>query len=136
MSITLETKVHPRHLLVECTGPYTIEALLQAYERAFALATKAGRDAVLIDVRGVTGREPTLTERYDQAVHVSDLQARQSPRIRMALLGHEPLIHRERFGEVIATTRGAVARVFTDEGLALNWLLGQQASQGRGVVRD
>lgn len=125
MSITLETRVHPGHLLVECSGTYTIESLLRAYEQAFTLAAEAGRDAVLIDVRNVTGREPTLTERYDQAVHVADLQAAQAPRIRMALLGHEPMIHRERFGEVVASTRGAVARVFTDEGLALDWLLGR-----------
>lgn len=44
----------------------------------------------------------------------------------MALLGHEPMIHREQFGEVVATTRGAVARVFTDDSLALNWLLPRQ----------
>ena len=106
MSITLEARVHPGHLLVECNGTYTI-------------------DALLIDVRNVTGREPTLTERYDQAVHVADLQAARTPRIRMALLGHEPMIHHERFGEVVAATRGAVARVFTDEGLALGWLLGR-----------
>jgi hypothetical protein len=121
----MDAKAHPRHLLVECTGTYTIDSLLHVYEQAFALASGAGRDAVLIDIRNVTGREPTLTERYDQAVHVADLQSRQSPRIRMALLGHEPMIHRERFGEVVATTRGAVARVFTDESLALDWLLGR-----------
>lgn len=125
MSITLEASVHPGHLLVECNGTYTIDALLRIYEQAFSLAAEAGRDALLIDVRNVTGREPTLTERYDQAVHVADLQAARTPRIRMALLGHEPMIHRERFGEVVANTRGAVARVFTDEGLALDWLLGR-----------
>jgi hypothetical protein len=113
-------------LLVECSGTYTIEALLHVYESAFARAVAVGRDAVLVDVRNVIGREPTLTERYDQAVHVADLQAKQTPRIRMALLGNEPMIHRERFGEIVATTRGAVARVFTDENLALSWLLARQ----------
>jgi len=128
VSIKLEATVQPKHLLVECTGTYTIDALLHVYEQAFAMAAEAGRDAVLIDVRNVTGREPTLTERYDQAVHVADLQAAQTLRIRVALLGHEPLIHRERFGEVVATTRGAVARVFTDESLAIHWLLGRRKS--------
>jgi hypothetical protein len=45
------------------------------------------------------------------------------------LLGHEPMIHPERFGEIVATTRGADARVFTDEALALEWLLGIGAEQ-------
>lgn len=56
MSITLEMKLYPKHLLVECAGTYTIEALLRVHEQSFALAAEAGRDAVLIDVRNVTGR--------------------------------------------------------------------------------
>jgi hypothetical protein len=128
VSIALQSTVHPRHLLVECSGTYSIESFRRVYDQAFTLAAEAGRDAVLIDARNVTGREPTLTERYDLAVHVADLQSAQTPRIRMALLGHEPMIHRERFGEVVATTRGAVARVFTDESQALGWLLGRRKS--------
>ena len=34
------------------------------------------------------------------------------------------MIHPERFGDVVAARRGAVARAFTDEELALEWLLG------------
>ena len=35
------------------------------------------------------------------------------------------MVHPERFGEIVATNRGAVMRVFTDEALALDWLLGK-----------
>ena len=35
------------------------------------------------------------------------------------------MVHPERFGEIVATNRGAVMRVFTDEVLALDWLLGK-----------
>ena len=35
-----------------------------SYERAFSLASEAGRPAVLIDTASVTGREPTMAERY------------------------------------------------------------------------
>ena len=50
---------------------------------------------------------------------------RSKPRIRFAVLGNEPMVHPERFGEIVATNRGAVMRVFTDEALALEWLLGK-----------
>ena len=50
---------------------------------------------------------------------------RSNPRIRLAVLGNEPMVHPERFGEIVATNRGAVMRVFTDEALALEWLLGK-----------
>ena len=123
MSIHFEAREHGDFLWLECTGTYSIEETFRLYRASFELATRAGRDAVLIDVRQVTGREPTLTERYDLGVLVADLQARQTPRIRLAMLGNEPMIHPERFGEIIATNRGAVARVFTDEKAALDWLL-------------
>jgi hypothetical protein len=94
-----------------------------------SLAAEAGRPAVLVDIRAVTGREPTMAERYELAVTLANIQAATQPRIRFALLGHEPMIHPERFGEIVATTRGADARVFMDEALALQWLLEKGAEQ-------
>ena len=123
MTIEIEARILPDHLRAECTGTYSLDAALRAFERAFALAADGKREALLIDARNVTGREPMMTERYEIAVRIADLQAAQSPRIRLALLGHEPMIHRERFGEIVAANRGAVARVFTDERAAFEWLL-------------
>jgi hypothetical protein len=123
MSIEFETKVFVDYASLVCTGQFSIEAMLRIYEEAFEFARKSGRGAVLIDARNISGREPTLAERYEQAVRVADMQTLQRPRIRLALLGHEPMIHPERFGEIVATNRGALARVFTDETVALAWLL-------------
>lgn len=123
MSIVFESRVEPGYLLLDCSGSFSLEEVLRLYEQAFALAAAAGCEAVLIDARNVTGREPTMTERYAQAVHVADLQAAQTPRIRLAVLGHEPLVHKERFGQIVATNRGALVGVFTDEAQAIDWLL-------------
>lgn len=123
MSIRYEVKEHANYLELVCTGVYSLEEALRLYEQAFALTTAAWRAAVLIDVRQLTGPEPTILERYEQAVRVAELQAKRSPPIRMAVLGHEPMIHPQRFGEIVATNRGAVVGVFTDEALALNWLV-------------
>jgi hypothetical protein len=82
------------------------------------------------DARGRPGHHrprTTIAERYEWAVRVADLQAGFVPRIRVALLGQEPLIHPERFGEIVAARRGAVARTFTDEDGALRWLVGGTA---------
>jgi len=123
VTITFEVRTLPDHLRLDCAGTYLQESVLAIYEQAFELAARAGRDAVLIDARSLTGREPTLTQRYAQAVLVAELQSSQKPRIRLAVLGNEPIIHPERFGEIVAANRGAVARVFTDESAALEWLL-------------
>jgi hypothetical protein len=114
---------HADHVRIMASGEFSPEAALQLFERSFQVAADAGSDAMLLDVRSVTGREPTMTERYQWAVHVAELQARHQPRIRVAVLGHEPLVHRERFGEIVAAHHGAVVGVFIDESLALEWLL-------------
>lgn len=61
-------------------------------------------------------------------VRVAELQASRSPPIRFAMLGHEPMIHPQRFGQVVATNRGAVVGVLTDEAMALNWLVPKKKS--------
>ena len=38
---------------------------------------------MLIDVRKVTGREPTMADRYDLAVHIADCSTAREPRIRL-----------------------------------------------------
>ncbi len=126
MSIELESTTHADHVRIVCAGTFSLHEYRPLLGRFFELAAAAGHDAMLIDVRNLTGREPTMTERYDLAVHIAELQSARNPRIRVAFLGHEPMIHPERFGEIIATNRGALARAFTDEALALEWLLGRQ----------
>ncbi|HKX99276.1 MAG TPA: hypothetical protein VJL86_06135 [Steroidobacteraceae bacterium] len=129
LSIAIVPTAHEDYLRLECSGTFTLEGASAAFERAFSLAAEAGRPAVLVDVRALTGREPTMAERYQLATTLADVQAATRPRIRFALIGREPMIHPERFGEIVATTRGADARVFTDEALALQWLLGKGAEQ-------
>jgi hypothetical protein len=126
VSVSLAPTILADHVRIECVGDFALDAFSEAFERVFALAAEADRGAVLVDVRKVVG-EPTMAERYTLAVRVAELQSASLPRIRLAVLGHEPLIHPERFGEIVATNRGAVARAFTDEALALDWLLGRKA---------
>ena len=123
MALRLEAKTHADHVRLVCTGTYALADAIALYAEAFEITARAGRDAVLIDVRQITGREPGLTDRYDQAVAVAEFQAARLPRIRVAILGHEPMVHPERFGEIVAQNRGAQVRVFTDESAALAWLL-------------
>jgi len=125
MSLSIEQWVLDDHVRIGCAGIYSVAAFRDAFDRAFATAAAAGRDAVLVDMRGVTGGPPTMSERYELAVAATDMQASRKPRIRMAVLGHEPMVHPERFGEIVATNRGGDGRVFTDETQALEWLLGK-----------
>ncbi len=79
---------------------------------------------VLVDVRGINGRVPTILDRFEFGVGIARNYLEFDPRIRLAVLGHEPMIHPDRFGELVARNRGADARVFTDEAQARDWLAG------------
>jgi hypothetical protein len=125
--VRIAVQVNPQHVELVCTGIYSRAEALRLGEEAYRQASLADRINLLIDVRKITGRLPTILDRYDFGVHIAEQYLSSDPRIRLALLGHEPMIHPERFGELVARNRGADARVFTDETLALDWLLGRPA---------
>lgn len=117
-----EVRVHPQHLSVVVAGLYSRSEAFRIGEQAYREAAQAERQNLLVDVRKVDGRVPSLLDRFDIGVHISQQHQSWKPRIRLALLGHEPMIHPERFGELVARNRGADARAFTDEAEALQWL--------------
>jgi hypothetical protein len=117
--------IHADHVRIDLSGEFSLQEVLALSPQFFKAAADAGREAILVDARAVTGREPTMAERYEWAVRVAELQSEYKPRIRIALVAHEPMLHPERFGEIVATRHGAVLRTFTDEPLALAWLVGK-----------
>ena len=125
--IKFAVRVLPGYVELVCTGSYSRAEALRVGKEGYRQAALADRNALLIDVRKITGRMPTMLERYDFGVQIAEQYLSSDPRVRLALLGHEPMIHPERFGELVARNRGADARVFTEESLALDWLLGRPA---------
>lgn len=124
--IRTSVTVHPGHVEVTCAGLYSRTESLRVGEEAYREAARANRAAALVDVRKISGRVPGIFDRFEFGVHVAKNYRESDPRVRLAVLGHEPMIHPERFGELVARNRGADARVFTDEALALDWLLGRR----------
>ena len=116
-------RVHPDYLEVGCEGLYSRAETLRVGEVAYGEAARANRSAILVDVRAITGRIPTILDRFEMGVRMAKHYLESDPRTRLAVIGHEPMIHPERFGELVARNRGADARVFTDEAQALDWLL-------------
>jgi len=110
--------VHPEYVEIACAGLYSRGESMRIGREAYEQAARADRDTALVDVRKVTGRVPSLFDRFEIGVGIAKLYLDSDARIRLALLGHEPMIHPERFGELVARNRGADARVFTDEGEA------------------
>ena len=120
--VQIDVRVQPQHVALVVEGRYSRSEAFRVGEEAYREAARAGRQNVLVDVRKVNGRVPPLLDRFDFGVHIAEQHQAFTPRIRLAVLGHEPMIHPERFGELVARNRGADARVFTDEADALQWL--------------
>jgi hypothetical protein len=116
-------RVHADYLEVVCEGLYSRAETLRVGEEAYAAAAQANCSAILVDARAITGRIPTILDRFEMGVRVARHYLATDPRIRLAVVGHEPMIHPERFGELVARNRGADARAFTDGTQALDWLL-------------
>ena len=125
--IRTTVRAHAEYLEVACAGLYSRAETLRVGELAFGEAARAKLDAILIDVRAVTGRVPSILDRFEMGVRIAKNYLESDPRTRLAVLGHEPMIHPDRFGELVARNRGADARVFTDATQALDWLLRRQA---------
>ena len=120
--VRVEVRVHAQHVELACSGKYSRTEAFRIGDQAFREAAASDRRSVLLDVRGVNGRIPTILDRFDFGVRIAARHLEQKPRVRLALLGHEPMIHPDRFGEIVARNRGADARVFTIEAEALDWL--------------
>ena len=120
--IRTTNRVHPDYLELACSGPYSRAEALRVGEEAYREAALAGRDTVLLDVRQVAGRIPSILDRFEMGVRIARHYRESDPRIRLAVLGNQPMIHPDRFGELVARNRGADARVFTVEAEALAWV--------------
>jgi len=122
MSIIVTPEVRATYVRLHCRGAYDFDSALMVFDQAFDLATHEGLDAVLIDAREVEGT-PTTMERYRSGVHIAK-RSTTRPRIRIAVVGDEPPIDADRFGEIVAANRGGSGRAFTDIQEAMAWLGG------------
>jgi hypothetical protein len=121
--IRTTVRVHADYVELGCAGMYSRSEALRVGEEAYREAARANRSAALVDVREVSGRVPTILDRFEFGARIAKHYFESDPRARLAVLGHEPMIHPDRFGELVARNRGADARVFTGEAQALEWLL-------------
>ena len=120
--IRTAVRLHPDYLEIACSGHYSRAEALRVGQEAYREAALAKRDTVLVDVREVTGRVPTILDRFEMGVRIARHYRESDPRVRLAVLGDEPMIHPDRFGELVARNRGAEARAFTVESEALEWV--------------
>src|SRR5215472_8009933 len=114
----IDVRQEPRFLRVTVSGEFSVPRSLRAFDRVAEEARRHGADKVLLDARGVVGI-PNDSQQYEMGKYV----AAHVP-FRLALIDHPA--RRSYFGEWIAVTGGADARLFVEEARAIAWLLREQ----------
>ena len=122
MGIQFEVDVRPDYIYLSCTGVFSNDDLLYVYEKGLTIAEDKKLIAILIDIRVLGGEPPSTMQRFTLGEAVPRLQLEHSSRICLVLVGDEPMIDPERFGETVAVNRGATGKAFTDIDEAVTWL--------------
>ena len=107
-------------------GDFEIEAAKRAYSQALGECTDGGPCRLLIDARMLDGR-PTTVDRYDFGEHVARENAafQESGRaatLQVALVCEVPMLDHRRFGQTVATNRGAWVMATERMDEAVRWL--------------
>jgi hypothetical protein len=123
MSMTGKVTIETDYLLVTTDGTFDVSDAKQLFERALDAAVDHQMRKILFDWRAVTGT-PTTMDRFDLASHLAAAYHQRSREIfiRFALVGVEPLVDPQRFGETVAVNRGVPGKVTTDMSEAVAWL--------------
>ncbi len=110
-------------LLLSASGDYSLQKANNLFKLAVDNAVLRNKNVILIDVTTIIGSIP-LFDRFQFAEFLSDYKrAHAVDKIdRIAVVGQEPIVDKEKFGETVAVNRGTNVRVFTDMGIASVWL--------------
>ncbi|CAB1078664.1 hypothetical protein D1AOALGA4SA_6399 [Olavius algarvensis Delta 1 endosymbiont] len=122
MSIDVTTDIESKYVRVSCKGSFNNKELLSIYDKALDLAADKGRKAILVDVRDLEGALPATMDRFYHGVTTVTIQRAKKTRIFIAVLGREPLLDPERFGETVALNRGLLGKAFIDIDDAIAWI--------------
>ena len=126
MGLTINLQSRKYYLLAALSGVFSLRCAQDAYDRAVKAALPLGFSRILFDASAVTGN-PSQDERYSLGLFVATEQrllAARSPELalQVAVLGRQPLIDPQRFGETVAVNRGAKFKESEHLDEVLSWL--------------
>lgn len=118
------------YLLVTIEGWYSLSNALAFFKYALDQTLIHEKRSLLIDVNKLEGTIP-LTDRFIFSETLSGyfIQKAVGKINRVAVVGKEPIVDPERFGETVARNRGLNVYVFTDSQQAVQWLTEAEPGQ-------
>jgi hypothetical protein len=111
---------------VSLNGEMNARAAEQTYRHVLRECVAGGRSKLLLDCRAMSG-ELSTTDRYALGKLVAEENAAVAANgaehyVCVALVGVDPFVDRDRFGETVARNRGAAVKVTSDLAAAYRFL--------------
>jgi hypothetical protein len=126
MSLEYKVVTGPDHLLISLSGRYESSDAPIASTQIIEACEKHQATKALIDVRSIEGSMSTMDRFYLGSIfsmkYIKERVTGKIPPCRFAMVGHEPLVDPNRFGETVATNRGLAVKVFLKMEEAIAWL--------------
>lgn len=117
LAIAVQFKLEEGYLYVKLAGPWTAEAALVSMRQIKVEADKHGIRTILLDFTDLMQPEDEMV-RYHTGEYIADIF-----KTYYRLGGFAQAFKINRFAETVAVNRNANFRIFTNEKLALDWLL-------------
>lgn len=110
-------------LLIYASGSYSLIKANNLFKLAIDTGVSHNKSKILIDVTNLTGAIPFF-DRFQYSKFLSNYQTGHTlgKSMKIAVLGKEPIVDKEKFGETVALNRGADVGVFTEMSKASIWL--------------
>lgn len=120
---TISVNSDQHYLLVTVEGWYSLSNTIAFFKTAIDHTLLHEKKSLLIDVNNITGTIP-LTDRFKFSESITGyfIEFALGKIHRVAIVGQEPIIDHDRFGETVARNRGLNVYVFTDLQQAIQWL--------------
>ena len=123
MAYQLNITNKENYLLAEVSGEFDYTTDHKLFTELIESCFTYNRPKLLLDAINLKGFLSTF-QRYNIALSVTNTIRKNFDKgiIQISIVGTEPLIDPDRFGETVATNRGLIVKVTTDMEEALKWL--------------
>lgn len=121
--VKIETKIKNDYLKLRLTGNFSLLEAKRVFKYSVDTALEHNKSKIIIDILEIEGIIST-TERFEMSEFLAKylLQNAFGKVQKIAFVGKEPIIDKNRFGETVAINRGVNEKVFTDLSDAIKWL--------------
>lgn len=128
----ITTDVESDYVLLSARGKYSLLKANNLFKLAIDSCLLHDKCKILIDVTNITGSIPFF-DRFQFSEYLANYKIERAltKLHKIAVVGLEPIIDKDKFGETVAVNRGTNGRVFTDMSKALTWLNSEEWSISR-----